>query len=77
MKSRVISFRLSEQEFGEVAAKSVEQGFSSVSLFARWLTLDCRPIVPSQSVIDSEINRLWRRLEALICTVEEITAKLA
>jgi hypothetical protein len=76
IKCKVISFRISDQEYDSVAMKSLKHGFSSVPLFARSLTLTYNGEEPVQSPLDNEINRLWRRVEALIHAVEEITGRL-
>jgi hypothetical protein len=72
----VISFRISDQEYDSGAMKSLKHGFPSVPLFARSLTLTYNGEEPVQAPLDIEINRLWRRVEALIYAMEQITRRL-
>src|ERR1700693_3926206 len=74
IKCRIISFRVSDQEYGTVEEASRKHGFSGVSVFARSATLACTSSEPVQSPLDVEINRLWRRIEALTTALEELTA---
>jgi hypothetical protein len=75
IKCRIISFRLSDQEFGAVEEARKKHGFPSVSLFARSATLLCNSSEPVHSPIDIEINRLWRRLEVLTTALEAIASQ--
>ena len=76
IKCKVISFRISDQEYDSVSMKSLQHGFLSVPLFARSVTLAYDGEHPIQSHIDNEINRLWHRLETLIHAVERVTLQL-
>lgn len=73
-KSRVISFRISEDEYENVEKISWRHGFTSVSLFAREATLTSESSEPARFQMDIELNRLWRRIEAITITIERLTA---
>jgi hypothetical protein len=74
IKSKIISFRVSDQDYYTVEEASRKQGFTSVSLFARSATLNCDPSKTVHSPLDVEINRLWRRIEVLTTTLEQLAA---
>jgi hypothetical protein len=74
IKSKIISFRVSDREFGMVQEASRKHGFASVSLFARAATLTCDSAGPVQSPLDAELNRLWRRIEVLTAMLEKLSA---
>jgi hypothetical protein len=73
-KCRIISFRVSDDEYWAVEEASRKHGFSGVSLFARAATLACNLSEPVHSSLDRDINRLWRRIEAVTKALEELTA---
>jgi hypothetical protein len=76
IKSRIISFRLSDNEYLIVQDISRKQGFASVSLFARSATLaSCDSSELVHSPVDMEIAGLWRRIEVLTATLEKIAAQ--
>lgn len=75
-KCKIVSFRVSDDEYGAVETVSRMHGFTSVSLFARSATLTCNSYEPVHTPLDVEINRLWRRLETLTTILERITAQL-
>lgn len=75
VRCRIISFRLSDDEYGVVEAVSRKSGFMSVSLFARSAVLAQQSAEPVHSSLDVEINRLWRRIEALTTALEELAAQ--
>ena len=77
IKRRIISFRVSDDEYGTVEKTSRQHGFVSVSLFARSATLKCDSSGPVQSTADVEINRLWRRVEVLTKELEALIANAA
>jgi hypothetical protein len=72
-KRNIVSFRLSDAEYGAVEAVSRVQGFTSVSLFARSATLTNNSNELAHSPLDADMNRLWRRLEVLTTALEQIT----
>jgi hypothetical protein len=74
IKSRIISFRVSDQEYGTVEQASRRSGFVSVSLFARTATLKCDSSSPVHSPADVEIDKLWRRIEVLTKELEALIA---
>ena len=74
IKCKIISFRVSDQDFYTVEEASRKQGFSSVSLFARSATLTCNSSENVHSPLDIDINRLWRRIEVLTTTLEQLAA---
>ena len=76
IKSKIVSFRLSDEEYQGVEDVTRKHGFASVSLFARSATLKCDSSEPVNTPLDIELNRLWRRIEALASAIEQITAKL-
>jgi hypothetical protein len=76
IKSRIISFRLSDNEYLIVQDISRKQGFASVSLFARSATIaSCNSSELVHSPLDVEIAGLWRRIEALTAALEKIAAQ--
>ncbi len=76
VKSKVVSFRISDEEYGTVEAASQKHGFCSVSLFARAATLNGYSFEPVHTPLDLELNRLWRRIEVLTLALERIAAQL-
>ena len=74
IKCKIISFRVSDQDYYAVEEASRKQGFTSVSLFARSATLTCNSSDFVHSPLDVDINRLWRRIEALTTTLEQLAA---
>jgi len=75
IKSRIVSFRLSDEEHGTVEEASRRHGFASVSHFARSATLERKSSEPMQTPLDVEINRMWRRIEVLTTALEALTAQ--
>jgi hypothetical protein len=75
IKCRIISFRVSDQDYEAVEEASRKQGFTSVSLFARSATLAFNSSEFVHSPLDVEINRLWRRIEVLTTTLEQIATQ--
>jgi hypothetical protein len=73
-KCRIISFRLSDDEYGAVEEASRKHGFQSISLFARSATLTGHSAEPVHSPLDVELNKLWRRIETLTAALEQIAA---
>ena len=75
IKSKVVSFRLSDEEYRTVDDVTRKHGFPSVSVFARSATLksDSEPV---KTPLDIEINRLFRRIEVLTSAIEQITSQL-
>ena len=76
IKCKVVSFRLSDEEFQTVDVVTQKHGFASVSLFARSATLKCDTSEPVKTPLDMEINRLLRRIEVLTSALEQITTQL-
>jgi hypothetical protein len=74
IKRRIISFRLSDEEYWAVEEVSRKHGFQSISLFARSATLTCHSTEPIYSPLDVELNKLWRRIETLTAALEQIAA---
>lgn len=74
-KSRIISFRVSQTEYEIIEEASRKGGFKNVSFYARSSALPLESVEPARSPFDTELTRLWRRLEALTQTLETITAK--
>jgi hypothetical protein len=74
IKTKIISFRVSDHEFRVAHEASRKHGFGSVSLFSRAATLKCDPSGPVQSSLDIEINRLFRRIEVLTTILEKLSA---
>jgi Arc/MetJ-type ribon-helix-helix transcriptional regulator len=72
IKCRIISFRVSDQDYEAVEEASRKGGFASVSLFARSATLALNSSELVHSPLDVEINRLWRRIEVLTTSLEQI-----
>jgi hypothetical protein len=76
-KSRVISFRVSDEEYRVVDEASKKVGFASVSLFARSATLTGNRQPRMQSPHFSEVQNLWSRIDALTAALEQIAAHLS
>jgi hypothetical protein len=73
-KSKIVSFRLSDGEYSAVEERSRKLCFPSVSQFARSLTVASDSPDAACAPLDIDINRLWRRLEALTGALEKIAA---
>lgn len=76
IKYRVLSFRLSDDEYKQVEAAGRKCGFVSASLFARAAALKGNAFEPVNTPLDLELNRLWRRVEALTSTLEQMSSRL-
>jgi hypothetical protein len=76
IKYRVLSFRLSDDEYKQVEAAGRKYGFVSASLFARAAALKGDSLEPVNTPLDLELNRLWRRVEALTSTLEQMSTRL-
>ncbi len=76
IKRKIVSFRVSDDEFQVVDETCRKLGFSSVATFARSATLMCNSSDPVRSPVDMEFDRLWRRIDVLTTTLEELTAHL-
>ena len=76
IKYRVLSFRLSDAEYRQVEAAGRRCGFVSASLFARAAALKGDSFEPVSTPLDQELNRLWRRVEALTSTLEQMSTRL-
>jgi len=75
-KYKVVSFRLSDEEYEKIEAAGRKHGFASASLFARAVTLRGDSIEPVRTHLDLELNRLWRRVEALTSALEQMAGRL-
>jgi hypothetical protein len=76
-RCKIISFRVSDDEYGAVEAASKRHGFKSVALFARSVVLTEKIDDPTHTPVDCDINRLWRRVEALIAALEELMVQIS
>jgi hypothetical protein len=76
IKYRVLSFRLSDDEYRQVEAAGRKCGFVSASLFARAAALKGDSSEPVNTPLDLEINRVWRRVEVLTSTLEQMSVRL-
>jgi hypothetical protein len=76
IKCKVVSFRIADDEYLKAEMIAKTNGFASVSCFAREATLKCTPLESVNTPLDVEINRLWRRMEALTSSLEEIISHL-
>ena len=74
-KSRIVSFRVSQKEYEVLEQASQRGGFRNVSFYARSSALPVESVEPARSPFDTELTRLWRRLEALTEALETIVAK--
>jgi hypothetical protein len=76
MKSRIVSFRLSEAEYSAVEQISQRQGCASVALFARSATLvgSCGGADGSTRSIDT--GKLWQSLQAITVALDTVAATL-
>ncbi|MFL6415711.1 MAG: hypothetical protein ACJ74Y_08585 [Bryobacteraceae bacterium] len=76
-RCKIISFRVSDDEYCAVEAASRRHGFRSVALFARWIILTEKIDDPAQTPVDCDINRLWRRVEALMAALEGLMGQMS
>jgi len=76
MKSKIVSFRLSEAEYAAVEQMSQKQRCGSVALFARAATLvgACGGLEVTSG--DMDAAKLWRSLEAITAALESLAATL-
>jgi hypothetical protein len=74
-KSNIISFRLSDDDYESVQQESGRQGFASVSTFARFATVTFNAPKQVHSQFDADVNRLWRRLDALTTALERLAGQ--
>jgi uncharacterized protein (DUF1778 family) len=76
LKSRVISFRVSDDEYRLVADASKKHGFPSVSLFARSAALTENASDVVRDPIHVEFGMLWTRINQLTSALEQIASKI-
>lgn len=77
LKCKVVSFRIADDEYLKIEAHAKNNGYASVSYFAREATLKSAPFEAVSTPFDVEINRLWRRIEAMTSAVENVVAQLS
>jgi hypothetical protein len=77
LKGKVISFRIGNEEYQKLETFARNSGFASVSYLARQATLTCTPFEPVNTPLDVEMNRLWRRMEAVTASIEGIISQLS
>lgn len=75
-KSKVVSFRLSPEEYSAIEKASRNQGFPSLSLFARSATLSFQSAVDMDGSDGVSSTGLWQRLDRLTAQLERIAGKL-
>jgi hypothetical protein len=76
IKCKVVSFRIDDDEYSKAEKIAKINGFASVSCFAREATLKCTPAEVVNTPLDVEMNRLWRRIDALASSLENIISHL-
>lgn len=76
IKCKVVSFRIADEEYEKIEELARNSGFASVSFFAREAALRSTPFEPVKTPLDVELNRLWRRMEAVTASIEHIIAQL-
>lgn len=76
IKCKVVSFRIDDDEYSKAERIARINGFASVSCFAREATLKCTPAEIVNTPLDVEMNRLWRRIDALTSSLEKIISDL-
>lgn len=76
IKSKVVSFRIDDDEYSKAEKIARTSGFASVSCLAREATLKCTPADVVNTPLDVEMNRLWRRIDALTSSLESIISHL-
>jgi hypothetical protein len=77
LKGKIVSFRIADEEYQKLQTVAKNGGFASVSYFAREATLKSTPFEPVHTPLDVEMNRLWRRMEAVTASIEGIIGKLS
>jgi hypothetical protein len=75
-KTRIISFRVSDEEYRVVNEESKKVGFASVSLFARSATLTGNRQEPTPPIVPVDVQDLWSRVDALTAALEHIATHL-
>jgi hypothetical protein len=75
-KCKIVSFRMGDEEYLKVETLAKNKGFSSVSFFAREATLKAAPLEVVHTPLDVEMNRLWRRIEAVTVAIEKILGQI-
>jgi hypothetical protein len=76
LRSKVISFRVSDDEYRIVAAATEKHGFPSVSLFARSAALTENAPDAIKGPINVELGKLWTRINQLTSALEQIACKI-
>lgn len=76
MKSKIVSFRLSEAEYSAVEQMSQKQRCGSVALFARSATLAGALAERESGARNVDAERLWRNLEAITGALDTLVATL-
>jgi hypothetical protein len=76
-KYKVVSFRISDADYEKIEAAGRRYGFTSAALFARAAALREDSPEPVRTPLDLELNRLWRRLEALSSALEQLSARMS
>jgi hypothetical protein len=74
-KNNVISFRLSGREYKAIEQISRRQGFPSVSLFARSVTMACESSATTSVPREREIEKLWSCIHLLGRALEQLVAQ--
>jgi len=67
---------MADEDYLKLETLARNSGFASVSYFAREATLKSAPLEPVHTPLDVEMNRLWRRMEAVTATIEKIVAQI-
>lgn len=75
-KCKIVSFRIADEEYLKVETLARNKGFASVSFFAREATLKAAPLELVHTPLDVEMNRLWRRLETITATIEQVLGQI-
>lgn len=76
LKCKVVSFRIAADEYSTIEALAKNNGFASVSYFAREAILRGTRFEPVKAPLDVQIDRLGRSLEALILSLGRVLAQL-
>jgi hypothetical protein len=76
-RSRVIHFRVNEQEYDAVRSACLADGGQNLSEFARRATVDvARSMVGGNGVLQSQLNNLGRKLSRVDSVLGELVSTL-
>src|SRR5579862_2143768 len=76
-RTKIVSFRISEEELQELMSRCVGQGARSLSEFARHATLAHRPSRQTEESSQTALDQIWRSLVSLDLEVQRLAGLIA